>query len=276
MIFILLPAIYFSQQTKIIGDFKMKSSEFKKSDYDESFMNIYYQLKSEIKQNSIIKSAESICVLQIGDNFSKFTDVSTLKLDSLKAEFAKIDFVGAKEMNLMFQYKPLWTSVTIKDFSNSNIIQQNTIHGRLYRYEEQEPKLDWQLKNETKTILGYECKKAILHYRGRNYIAWYSSEIAINEGPYVFQNLPGMILELQDDDNYVHFTAVAIEKIPKSIYIVESSTLLKVSREKYREVKKNYFENPGAFLNTKAFNEDGTQILMKPNSTKVYNPLELE
>jgi hypothetical protein len=50
--------------------------------------------------------------------------------------------VGAKEMNLMFQYKPLWTSVTIKDFSNSIIIQQNTNHGRLYRYEEQEPKLD--------------------------------------------------------------------------------------------------------------------------------------
>jgi hypothetical protein len=63
----------------------MKSSEFKKSDYDESFMNIYYQLKSEIKQNSIIKSAESICVLKICYNFYKFTDVSNLKLDSMKA-----------------------------------------------------------------------------------------------------------------------------------------------------------------------------------------------
>jgi hypothetical protein len=39
-----------------------------------------------------------------------------------------------------------------------------------------------------------------------------AKEIPINNGPYIFQNLPGLILELEDSDNNFHFTAIAMDK----------------------------------------------------------------
>jgi GLPGLI family protein len=59
--------------------------------------------------------------------------------------------------------------------------------------------INWQLSDDEKKIQGFNCKKATGTYRGRNYTAWYSSEIPIPEGPYKFKGLPGLILEIEDD-----------------------------------------------------------------------------
>ncbi|SFI16586.1 GLPGLI family protein [Halpernia frigidisoli] len=270
------PIILLSQETTFPKDFKMRSSAFLVKNYDESILNVYYIFNSIDKSNLKGKSVESVCILQIGKNFSKFSDTSRLRLDSLMTKYSRQDNIGSVEINDLLRYKILWSGVSLKDFKEKKVTHQNTVAGKIYQYDEGVPEQIWQLKNEVKIVLGYKCNKAILKYRGRIYTAWYAREISINNGPYIFQGLPGLILEIQDQDNYVHFTAKGIDRKLMDIYLENNQSILNVNREKYREIRKNYFDNPSAFIYGTAYNQDGTPIISKPIHTSVYNPLELE
>lgn len=78
---------------------------------------------------------------------------------------------------------------------------------------------DWKLSREEKKIGGYNCKKAYATYEGRDWIAWYASDIPVSSGPYKFYGLPGLILDLSDSDNLFHFSAY---KIKSGIFDVSS------------------------------------------------------
>lgn len=57
--------------------------------------------------------------------------------------------------------------------------------------------LDWELKLETKKILGYTVKKAVLNMANDKQVtAWYSN-LGYANGPEFYQNLPGLILQLE-------------------------------------------------------------------------------
>lgn len=199
--------------------------------------------------------------------------MASLKLDSLREEFSHRDFVDAEDLNQIMEYKILWGNVTLKKLKDGIVTHQNRIK-RLYEYDEDMPDFKWQFEKGRKKILGYNCRKASVKYRGRNYVAWYSAEIPINNGPYVFQGLPGLILEIEDVEGIFHFLAKGIDKKPIDIYFEDQKNILKVSRQKLREVRKNYYENPGAFHGN-AYNEDGSKIITKSNRIP-YSPIELE
>ena len=77
--------------------------------------------------------------------------------------------------------------------------------------------LVWELKNQTKEILGKKCYKAIGRLKneklGHSFfypvIAWYSNELNFSAGPTPFATLPGLILELET--NFAIITANSIE-----------------------------------------------------------------
>ncbi|OBW40589.1 hypothetical protein AB670_03053 [Chryseobacterium sp. MOF25P] len=272
-IFIFGSALISAQQTKILGDFSMKASSYSAKVFEKSDLNIYYQFKflkdAKISQNP----REGLCVLQIGENYSKFSDTKTLAKDSLSEKFSHLESVGVKEMNQLFTYNPLWTMESLKSTVDKKVTYQKRYKTK-YEYEEIQSELKWQLHNESKKILDYSCKKATVKYRGREFIAWYTMEVPINNGPYVFEGLPGLILELEDSQNKYHFIAVRIDKKPMDIYLRNDKEILRISRAKFREVEKTYHDNPGAF-HGKAVNEDGSPMVVK-SKPLLYDPFELE
>jgi len=66
---------------------------------------------------------------------------------------------------------------------------------------------EWLVSDEYKTILGYKCQKATTNFRGRNYTAFFSTDIPYQNGPWKFGNLPGLILEVYSDDDVFKITA---------------------------------------------------------------------
>jgi len=61
--------------------------------------------------------------------------------------------------------------------------------------------IEWILiPNETKKIGNYICSKAKIKFRGREYIAYYTSEIPIAFGPWKFKGLPGLILQVYNTE----------------------------------------------------------------------------
>lgn len=57
----------------------------------------------------------------------------------------------------------------------------------------------------------FNCTKATVAFRGREFIAWFTSEIPVTYGPWKFHGLPGLILEVHDVDNLFFWEATKIQ-----------------------------------------------------------------
>lgn len=137
------------------------------------------------------------------------------------------------------------------------------------RYTEDWPMMDWTLTDETQEILGHNCQKATCRFRGRDFVAWFASDIPVQGGPWKFGGLPGCILKVYDGDNLYVWEAVAIEsgKFPISQY--PDSFFPKTDRNRIYKLQKRYNENYWVAIGWTS--DDGTT----PGKS-TFQPLELE
>lgn len=82
---------------------------------------------------------------------------------------------------------------------------------------------------ETKNILGYECKKAILQTKdGRSSTIYYATAItpSVKEFEFQFKNVPGLVLEyeLLEGDKKIKYTATKINLNPISATLFAEPT----------------------------------------------------
>lgn len=73
---------------------------------------------------------------------------------------------------------------------------------------------NWEIKEDTKELLGFSCKKATINFRGRTYIAWFTNDLPVG-GPWKYDGLPGMILEIKSTDNFMEFKALSVNNASK-------------------------------------------------------------
>jgi len=122
-------------------------------------------------------------------------------------------------------------------------IKENTIWSNLlYRNQiyikEIAPKINWKIEKETKKIGKFTCKKATTHFRGRNYIAWFTTDVPLPFGPWKLNNLPGLILEAYDTNKSVYWYFKSIEYPTKNKEIVKNMKIpLKSKILSYDEFK---------------------------------------
>lgn len=69
----------------------------------------------------------------------------------------------------------------------------------------------WNITDETKEIGSFQSTKATTTFRGRNYTAWFTTEVSVSSGPWKFHGLPGLILEIYDDEMGVQFLLSSID-----------------------------------------------------------------
>lgn len=68
----------------------------------------------------------------------------------------------------------------------------------------------WTVGAETQLILGHKCQKATCNWRGRNFVAWFASDIPVRLGPWKFNGLPGLILKVYDTEKLYVYEAVSL------------------------------------------------------------------
>ena len=123
-----------------------------------------------------------------------------------------------------------------------NIKKNTTWSNILYREQvyvkEITPKMNWKIEKETKKIGSFVCKKATTKFRGRNYTAWFTEEIALPFGPWKLNGLPGLILEAYDTNKFVYWYFKSIEYPTKNKESVKYITAPKgVSFKNFEEFK---------------------------------------
>ncbi len=52
----------------------------------------------------------------------------------------------------------------------------------------------------------------MLKYKGREWEAWFTQDIPVQEGPYIFNGLPGLIVEMKDTGNSYEFFFSGLKK----------------------------------------------------------------
>ena len=142
-------------------------------------------------------------ILQIGEKVSKFCDYLCFQNDSatfseMKSGLNKM-VIFANQMSRARIAKRYYYEQVFKNFPEGNNTVLDNIVIKTYKYNEEMPNMNWTIVSEnTDTILGYVCGKATCEFRGRTYTAWYAPDIPVDDGPWKFHGLPGLILKVRD------------------------------------------------------------------------------
>lgn len=91
----------------------------------------------------------------------------------------------------------LKNEANIKDFFFTGISKDSE-----YFVHDEVAKPIWKIdETKTKKILGYNCIKATSNFRGSQVTAYFTKELPYSAGPFKFFGLPGLILDIREDNN---------------------------------------------------------------------------
>lgn len=215
---------------------------------DKANLDIFYQIKFLMDSTKVDDVEEGQTVLRVSDRYALFTDYYRVLHDSIN------DLCAESRKNAQ-KFKVTWDSLSTKrcyllqflsviDLEKSVATVQWDVL-RKYQYEQPVPDFKWKLAAGDTLILDKFCKKATCSYAGRNYVAWYTEEVNLPYGPYIFGGLPGLIMYLHDTKYNWVFTCNGIEKATKlrDMYLYKDKRYQKTTREKALSACKNEWED---------------------------------
>lgn len=163
----------------------------------------------------------------------------------------------------------------LKDFGKKEIAVYDSWAHEPGRYTEPFAEMEWEIEGDsTRTVLGYECVMARTNYHGREWRAWFTPEIPVQDGPWKFHGLPGLILAAESD-NDMTMTATGIETSDTAIQpIYSSESYAGVERKKALKDQEYYANNREAitkarFGNSVRFENEGKE--KNPYSRERYS-----
>ena len=150
----------------------------------------------QFKTDSTADFRKTNMALDVNPDEVKFYNLEYVKLDSLN----KTRVVGKSRM---------WDDETpvVIHKKNSEINTNYILLDNLFIIATKD-KLQWKLTQETKEKDGYHLQKATTKFGGRNWIAWFTKEIDLQEGPYKFRGLPGLVFQVEDDKDHYKFSLI--------------------------------------------------------------------
>ncbi|WP_326981464.1 GLPGLI family protein [Chryseobacterium sp. MYb264] len=134
----------------------------------------------------------------------------------------------------------------IKNLQNNEVNMMTKISSTVYGVSDKR-KINWKITNRKGSILGHSVTSAETNFGGRNWTAWFASDISIQDGPYKFKGLPGLILKIEDDKKNHVFTAIQIvksknnEEYPST---ENSKPTKQITQEEYKKLLTEYRKDP--------------------------------
>ena len=245
--------------------------------FDHALYRAYY-LKQYRDDPADPQAYHWIQILQIGRSHQAYLDYGELRRDSIwnaaakgRKSYGEFSAESRAAADDTFSHLKL-----IFDRSKGMINAHDAIFLSKYHYTEPIPQLQWTMARGDSTILGYPCHKATTHFRGRDYIAWYTEEIPFPYGPFKFGGLPGLITCIYDTQREHIYTLVGFEKAPSEDYIYERARRhwFETTREVLAKQQKYFHEQPNLFT-PDILTPDPRNKAIKRKS-RPYNPIELE
>lgn len=231
------------------------NTKMKKMDdaYLECIYNARY-VRDTLEPETEGSAKEDVLKLMIGPKASKFYSQKTFLADStVRAEMTpgrSIDLTNGSK------YERGETYILYKDREKGELMYTDQISLDHFIYNEKLEPQQWEILDQTKEILGYECQKAVCDFRGRRYEAWFTWELPISEGPWKFEGLPGLIMAVADDRGHYSFEIAGITRVENVPINYADAKYHKTKRKDFLKTKLKYDTDPLGYLQ----NNSGAQI----------------
>lgn len=134
-----------------------------------------------------------------------------------------------------------------KDLANQSLVYKSRIGRDNYSYPET-PVFQWNILPETVKIGDYQTQKAETKFGGRTWYAWFTQEIPLQDGPYKFSGLPGLIVKVQDEKGDYSFDLMQTKKISELHQPLNRGQFITLSKLKYTEMEKKMQKDPVSFF----------------------------
>ena len=253
---------------------------------DEATIRCYYRFSQKKKTGDIV--VQDTMTLDIGSQMSRYYDGSRILRDSIFGSvITGLDPNRIKSVSVIKDREPDFLDNMLGDTYHNNayqgiseqifknrkagIITMFNIVSERYKGNDPVGVLDWTILPDTASFLDYPCQKATLKFRGRNYEAWFAPQIPVNDGPWKFFGLPGLILKVKDTESQFDFECVGLENlsIPYAIKIPEG-TYFECNLKDYNKMVKNKSGGMGININS------GNVLIINYKADTSYQYFELD
>lgn len=156
--------------------------------------------------------------------------------------------------------------ILFKDFKKNTFYLRDQIKFKFFIIKDTLVNFDWELQDETKTILGYTCQKAICTFRGRKFEVFFTKELPFSDGPWKLSGLPGLILEAFSEDDiaslYFMVNKVELSEVDKDYFNpyenekhIDYQYFVEIYNKKYEEALHKTDNNGFTYPMLKGFRE---------------------
>lgn len=281
LLILISAATVFAQEVTSLGKLgKERVTPVQKTVVDTAKLRLLYKCTYHPDTANLKRESELWRLLQVGIHATKEWTQGAERLDSLRDASAA---QGRTWMEILPLYMGALSQqvrdyqMILVDMRSGVLTEQNNIVVDEYLYEEPIPAQRWKSLPGDTTLLDYPCRRAKTHFRGRDFIAWYTEELPFSVGPWKFSGLPGLILCVYDTQRHYVYEAVGLEyaKAGELIYLSPRSSEQRVSRHDYLQGKAAYARDPASYMRQipGVIYSKETLRRMKP---RAYNPLERE
>lgn len=188
-----------------------------------------------------IRMREDRMILQTGGGVSKFYSYYNFAKDSLM----KAD--PANAMNAM-KHKDGTSACLYTGYPEAGrLTLTDGVGSTYYMYEDAVPRIEWTIGDQTREILGYECRRADCTLYGRRFTAWFAEEIPVASGPWKLQGLPGLVMAASDDEGLYSFEIIGLRNVERPIDYT-GRKYIETSRQKYLQQQHRFKNNPMGYL----------------------------
>lgn len=105
--------------------------------------------------------------------------------------------------------------------------------------------LVWKIYSKTKKIENFNCQMATTSFGGRNYTAWFCTDLPFNAGPWKLHGLPGLILNVHDETDRIQFNFDGFSQVKNSIdKIPWSNKATEISSNDFEKLAKAFENDP--------------------------------
>lgn len=215
-------------------------------DSKETANRFFYELTFKPKKDSA-KLDKVITILDITDkDRSIYQDYTVIAQDSiLKIEIEAMQKAGVMK-DLSKSIKTPKISARIYKFYPSMKIQYvdkvaNGFTPANIGYTS-DVKFNWKILSDKQKIGEYNTQKATTEFGGRQWTAWFTTDIPFQDGPYKFWGLPGLIVKIEDDAKNYSWVLQGNKKIKDYTEFSYIENLMHATGGKVKELPREKFE----------------------------------
>ena len=163
------------------------------------------------------------------------------------------------------KYKILKTYPDFKIFSSLNIGIDS------YKVTD-DRKIVWKILPDQQKIGEFNAQKATTELAGRQWVAWFSTELPFQDGPYKFHGLPGLIVKLEDRTKTHQFELIGVSKFTpnpeKTSEFIVKNKEIEINQKQYKKIFLENRNDPAKVMKQAIANGAIIQ-LTDPNGNKI-------